>query len=266
MLVVASNFLAWRNRIDIVLEVNEVIDHVHGKVSKPSEELALSEYMEKDLKAQKILKESIKDSLISYVGKLETSKEIYDKLEELFSRSTVEKILTFRFELHKLNIDEGISSCLSKASQINEQLKDLGDRVSDNKILSTILNVLTDEQGNLIASKEEEVIPYIRLWSLVKAEGDRMKNESEERLERRKQLVSKRKERFGELEKKRKNMAKLRYYGCHNFGHFKRNSPNLKRDREEDYSTKEVKEPETKKRKKEEAKRLSSSLKGLFYW
>jgi len=90
-LVGASNFLAWKNRTDIVLEVNEIIDHVHGKVSKPSEERALSKYMKKDLKAQKILKESIKDSLISYVTKLETSKEIYDKLEEIFSRSTVKR-------------------------------------------------------------------------------------------------------------------------------------------------------------------------------
>ena len=60
-----SNFLVWKRRIDIVLEVNEVIDHVHGKVSKPSEVQALFEYMERDLKAQKILKECIKDPLIS---------------------------------------------------------------------------------------------------------------------------------------------------------------------------------------------------------
>lgn len=201
-----------KRRIDIVLEVNEVIDH--GKVSEPFEELALSEYKEKDLKAQKILNESIKDSLISYVAKLETSKEIYDKLEELFSRSTIEKILTLRSKLHKLKVskDKGISSCLSKASQIKEQLKDLGDKVSDNEILSVILNALTNEQGNLMATREEEAIPFIRLWSLCKAEGDRMKNESDERSERRKQLVSKQKERFGKFDtpKEKKNMAKVR--------------------------------------------------------
>jgi len=153
-----------------------------------------------------------------------------------------------------LNIDEGISSCLFKASQIKEQLKDLGDRVSDNEIIS-ILNALADGQGIIITSREEEVIPYIRLWSLVKVEGDRMKNESKERSEIRKQLLSKRKQRFERFGKKRKNMVKVRCYGCHNFGHYRKDCPNRKRGREEDYSTKEVKEPETKKRKKEEAKR-----------
>jgi len=37
-LVGILNFLEWKKRIDIVLEVNEVIDLVHGKVSMPSEE------------------------------------------------------------------------------------------------------------------------------------------------------------------------------------------------------------------------------------
>ena len=76
--------------------------------------------MERDLKAQKILKDSIKYSLISYVAKLKTSKEIYDHLGELFPRSTIEKIFSRRSNLNKLKVskDEWISSCLSKESQI----------------------------------------------------------------------------------------------------------------------------------------------------
>jgi len=126
-LVGISNFLAWKRRIGIVLKVNEVIDRVHGNVSKPSEEQTFSEYMERDLKAQKILKESIKDPLIPYVAELETSKEIYDKLVELFSKSMIEKIISLRYDIYKLKVskDEGILSCLSKSSQIKGQLQEL---------------------------------------------------------------------------------------------------------------------------------------------
>jgi len=66
-LVGISNFLAWKRRIDIVLEVTEVIDHVYGKVFKPSEEQELYQYM-KGSQGSKYLKESIKDPLISYVA------------------------------------------------------------------------------------------------------------------------------------------------------------------------------------------------------
>ncbi len=64
---------------------------------------------------------------------METSKEIYDKMGEIFSRSTIENILSLRSDIHKLKVskDEGISTYLSKASQIKGQLKDLREIVFD---------------------------------------------------------------------------------------------------------------------------------------
>ena len=55
---------------------NEVIGHVNGKVYKLSEEQtqALSKYIKGEMRAQRSLIESIKDPLIPYVAKLETSK------------------------------------------------------------------------------------------------------------------------------------------------------------------------------------------------
>lgn len=50
-------------------------------------------------------------------------------------------------------------------------------------------------------------------------------------------------------------MAKEICYGCHNFGHYRNDYPNRKRDEEEDYSTKQGKELKTKKHKKEEEER-----------
>lgn len=63
-LVGSSNFLAWKRRIEIVLKENEVIK----KVSKPSQDKLLYEYMEKDLRAQEILMESIKGFPCSNIG------------------------------------------------------------------------------------------------------------------------------------------------------------------------------------------------------
>lgn len=215
--------------------------------------------MEKDLKAQNILKRSIKDSPIAYVVELETSKEIYDKLVEIFSESTLGNIILLISDLYKLNVskDEGISSCISKASQIKGKLHDLGEMVSDNEMIPAILNALNDEQGNLIFTMEKEAIPFSKLCSLCKAEEDRLKKESKKRSDKRDQSVTRRKGKFGKFDprKKKKNMAKERCYSCQKLGHYRRNCPKRKRGGEEAHISEEVKEPETNKLKKEEEKR-----------
>jgi len=40
--------------------------------------------------------------------------------------------------------------------------------VSNNEMISIILNELNDEKGNPISTREEEAIPFIKLWSLCK--------------------------------------------------------------------------------------------------
>jgi len=49
---------------------NEVIEYVKGSISKPPQEQsqALSKYMKGEIRAQRMIIESIKDSLIPYVA------------------------------------------------------------------------------------------------------------------------------------------------------------------------------------------------------
>lgn len=77
-LVGSSNFLPWMKRTYLILIENEVVGHVKGSITKPLKEeaQALAKYMNGEIRVQKILLESIKDSLIPYVAKLEKSKDI----------------------------------------------------------------------------------------------------------------------------------------------------------------------------------------------
>ena len=74
-LVGALNYLAWKKRTDLNIIENEIMDHVKGSITKLGEEdaQALAQYMKGEVRAQRILIESIKDPLIPYVSKLETS-------------------------------------------------------------------------------------------------------------------------------------------------------------------------------------------------
>ena len=75
-LVGTNNFLAWKKRIDLLLKENKLLEHIKGNVTIPTKEQTqtLAKYNKDETRAQRILIESIKDSLIPYVSKFETSK------------------------------------------------------------------------------------------------------------------------------------------------------------------------------------------------
>lgn len=65
----AFNFKAWKKRIDLVLEEHEVLKYVQGKVPKPDDDVKAG-FRKGEVKAQRILFESIKDHLIPFVSEL----------------------------------------------------------------------------------------------------------------------------------------------------------------------------------------------------
>ena len=72
-------------------------------VQPPKEDApAHAKYMKGEIRAQRILIESIKDSLIPYVSKIKTTKQIYEKLVELFYVSIAGEEISTRQELHKM--------------------------------------------------------------------------------------------------------------------------------------------------------------------
>jgi len=101
-LVRTANFLAWKKRIDLLLK------YIKGNVVVLAKEQsqAIEKYNEDETRAQRILIESVKDPLIPYVSKLETSKEIYDKLVELFFVSTAGEVISLHNELYKMKISK----------------------------------------------------------------------------------------------------------------------------------------------------------------
>ena len=68
-LVGSSNFNAWKKRTNLNLIEDEVMDYIKGSTIQPSKEDAPThaKYMKGEIRAQRILIESIKDSLIPYV-------------------------------------------------------------------------------------------------------------------------------------------------------------------------------------------------------
>ena len=155
-LVGTNNFFAWKKSTGLLLKENELLEHVKGNITIPAKEQtqALAKCNKDETRAQRILIESIKDSLIPYVSKFQTSKEIYDKLVELFLVSTAGEVISLRNELYKMKITkEGIAPYFIKISKMRDQLQELGEVMSDREMTIVVLNALS-EWGNFMLKLE----------------------------------------------------------------------------------------------------------------
>jgi hypothetical protein len=98
----ASNFRAWKTRIELILAKNKVLDIVKGKIMKPEfkegEEkepqnvATMEKFKDVDINAMSIIVDSIKDHLILYISHLDSSKKMYDALTISSQLETLDKL------------------------------------------------------------------------------------------------------------------------------------------------------------------------------
>ena len=129
-----SNFRAWKTRIDLILAKNKVLDIVKGKIVKPEfkeeEEkepqnvAAMEKFKDIDINSMSILVDSIKYHLIPYISHLNSSKNMYDALTNLFSVINIGQVMSLKNELcdMKMNDDDNITSYFVRISQLRDQL------------------------------------------------------------------------------------------------------------------------------------------------
>ena len=78
-----SDYHAWKMSLDLTLEEQDVMDYVQGKITEPPSNApatAKTKYKKGEVKAKKIIRDSIHKHLVACISDLGTSKEIYDKL------------------------------------------------------------------------------------------------------------------------------------------------------------------------------------------
>jgi hypothetical protein len=139
-----SNFRAWKTRIDLILSKNKVLDIMKGKIVEPQFEegkekepqniAVMEKFKDNDINSMSIIVDSIKYHLIPYISHLDSSKNMYDALTNLFSVRNIGQVMSLKNELHdmKMNDDESITSYFVRISQLRDQLQAIEEIISRN--------------------------------------------------------------------------------------------------------------------------------------
>ena len=84
----ANKFRAWKYRISLVLEENEMDSYISGEIPVPEGDEVNSLHKKNLIMAKRIIVASIKDHLIPQVSSLKTPKEIIEALTKIFEGKT----------------------------------------------------------------------------------------------------------------------------------------------------------------------------------
>jgi hypothetical protein len=99
----------------------------------------------KDIKAQRVILEAVKDHLIPHVLEKASSKETFDALVSLFQIDNMswKMILKANFRECRMTHSDNVTSYLMRITRICDQLAAIGEVVLDSKLVNVALNGFT---------------------------------------------------------------------------------------------------------------------------
>jgi hypothetical protein len=271
----ASNFRAWKTRIDLILSKNKVLDIVKGKIMEPQFEAGkekepqnvavMEKFKDNDINAMSIIVDSVKDHLIPYISHLDSSKKMYDALTNLFLVRNIGQVMSLKNELcdMKMNDDDTITSYFVRISQLRDQLQAIEEIILEKELVNIVLNGLPKTWDAFDASMNTrtEYPTFEELWTCCAQEESRISAKEKSQKKDDDQAYTtkfkkfRNKKKFGSRKKpnQEKDMSKIQCFNCRKYGHYKNQCPELKKRKETHEATISKEKEPSKKVKQDEA-------------
>jgi hypothetical protein len=112
------NFRSWKYRWHLILDKNDLLEHVTVGVPEPDEAKKNTKHKKNEKKEKRIVSDSVKDHLIPHISELHTSRKMYEALNRLYESKDISQNLTLRNQLHNMKMEnsESITSYLMRVS------------------------------------------------------------------------------------------------------------------------------------------------------
>jgi hypothetical protein len=237
----SRNFRSWKHRLQMILDENDLLEHVTMGVPEPDEEEQKTKHKKNEKKAKRIVSDSVKDHLIPHISELQTARQMYEALSRLYESKDISRNLTLRNQLCNMKMDnsESVTSYLMRVSQIRDQRAAFGDVISDKELVTTTLNGFPTfwipfVQGVCARSKLPK---FDKLWADCTHEESRLADQHKRLIVDEEEALIAQKNKRSSLRKnnkeansvrvpdKKKDVSMIRCYNCQKLGHFSYDCP-----------------------------------------
>jgi hypothetical protein len=102
-----QNLCAWKYRIGLILEENDLAKFIKENVSEPEEDEAKEKYKKDMIRVERIIVDSIKDHLIPQVSSKNTPKDMFDALTRMYEGKNINRKMNMRTQLKNTKMQKG---------------------------------------------------------------------------------------------------------------------------------------------------------------
>lgn len=138
-----SNYIAWKDMMEALLEENGLKEFIDHDITKPpvSHVKDLVEWRKCVEKARMIILEGFQDHIFSKLHSKETPYAMWKALMDIFKNSSDHRKLALKEKLRNIKMDKGdsISNYLTKFTQCWDELGSVGINVVENDLVSLAL-------------------------------------------------------------------------------------------------------------------------------
>ena len=114
----ADKFRAWKYRVMLILEENNLEGFIEEDILEPEGDEAKANHKKSLVKAKRIIEDSIKDHLIPHVSSSKNPKQMFNALSQLYEGKNINRKMTLRTQLKnvKMQDSESIQSYFTRVS------------------------------------------------------------------------------------------------------------------------------------------------------
>jgi hypothetical protein len=98
----ASNFLSWKARVIFALKEYDISKLVEKVVTPPTDPTALEAQTKKEIKAEGVLLDLVKNHLIPHLSERKMTKEMFDALVSLYQSKNMNRKMVLRNKLRSM--------------------------------------------------------------------------------------------------------------------------------------------------------------------